>query len=94
MTDWLAFGRQVAGDLDAVLAEHPTRLEREPVVGAGEGGDDTTAIDAAAERAAVARLEELARGRRRVHARFGGVGRAFLRGGRLRASSSTPSTGA
>ena len=62
MTDWLAFGRQVAGDLDAVLAEHPTRLEREPVVGAGEGGDDTTAIDAAAERAAVARLEELAAG--------------------------------
>ena len=60
MTDWLAFGRRVAGDLDAVLAEHPTRLEREPVVGAGEGGDDTTAIDAAAERAVVARLEELA----------------------------------
>jgi myo-inositol-1(or 4)-monophosphatase len=60
MTDWLAFGRQVAGDLEAVLAEHPTRLEREPVVGAGEGGDDTTAIDAAAERAVVVGLEELA----------------------------------
>jgi myo-inositol-1(or 4)-monophosphatase len=34
-----------------VLAELPTRAEREPVVGAGEGGDDTTAIDAAAEAA-------------------------------------------
>ena len=60
MTDWLAFSRQIAADLDVVLAEHPTRLEREPVVGAGEGGDETTAIDAAAERAVVARLEELA----------------------------------
>ena len=60
MTDWLAFARQITADLDVVLAEHPTRLEREPVVGAGEGGDETTAIDAAAERAVVARLEELA----------------------------------
>jgi myo-inositol-1(or 4)-monophosphatase len=34
-----------------VLEELPTRGEREPVVGAGEGGDDTTAIDAAAEAA-------------------------------------------
>ncbi len=32
-----------------VLTELPGRAEREPVVGAGEGGDDTTAIDAAAE---------------------------------------------
>jgi myo-inositol-1(or 4)-monophosphatase len=62
MTDWLAFSRQVTADLDAVLAEHPTRLEREPVVGSGEGGDETTQIDAAAERAVVARLEELAAG--------------------------------
>ncbi len=44
-----------------MLVELPTRDEREPVVGAGEGGDDTTAIDAAAERAIVARLEELGR---------------------------------
>jgi myo-inositol-1(or 4)-monophosphatase len=28
----------------------PTRAEREPKVGEGEGGDDTTAVDAAAER--------------------------------------------
>jgi myo-inositol-1(or 4)-monophosphatase len=34
-----------------VLDELPGRAEREPVVGAGEGGDETTAIDAAAERA-------------------------------------------
>ena len=34
-----------------MLAELPTRAEREPVVGAGEGGDDTTAVDAAAEAA-------------------------------------------
>ena len=62
MTDWLALSRQIASDLDAVMAEHPTRLEREPVVGAGEGGDETTAIDEAAEHAVVARLEELAAG--------------------------------
>jgi len=40
-----------------VLAELPTRVEREPVVGAGQGGDDTVAIDAAAEAAIVRRLE-------------------------------------
>ena len=34
-----------------MLAALPGRAEREPVVGAGEGGDDTTAVDAAAERA-------------------------------------------
>ena len=33
----------------AVLEELPTRAEREPVVGTGEGGDETTAIDQAAE---------------------------------------------
>ena len=37
----------------------PGRETREPVVGAGLGGDETTAIDEAAERAVVARLEEL-----------------------------------
>jgi myo-inositol-1(or 4)-monophosphatase len=39
-----------------VLAELPTRADREPVVGAGMGGDETTAIDAAAERAVLARF--------------------------------------
>jgi myo-inositol-1(or 4)-monophosphatase len=40
-----------------VLAELPGRAEREPVVGAGEGGDETTAVDAAAERAILAHFE-------------------------------------
>ncbi len=57
--DWLAFARGCAADVDAALRRLPTRVEREPVLGAGEGGDDTTAIDAAAEEAVVARLEEL-----------------------------------
>jgi myo-inositol-1(or 4)-monophosphatase len=43
--------------VEAVLAELPTRDERERVVGSGEGGDETTAIDAAAERAVVSRLD-------------------------------------
>ena len=34
-----------------MLTELPGRLEREPVLRAGEGGDDTTAVDAAAEQA-------------------------------------------
>jgi len=59
MTDWLEVGRLIAADVGTLLEELPTRLEREPVVGAGEGGDETTAIDAAAERAAVSRLEAL-----------------------------------
>jgi myo-inositol-1(or 4)-monophosphatase len=39
-----------------VLRELPTRAEREPVVGAGEGGDETTAVDAAAEQAILERF--------------------------------------
>jgi myo-inositol-1(or 4)-monophosphatase len=42
-----------------VLDELPTRAEREPVLSQGEGGDDTTAIDAAAERVILARFEGL-----------------------------------
>jgi myo-inositol-1(or 4)-monophosphatase len=59
VTDWLAFSRDCVRDLEAVLSELPTRTEREPVLRAGEGGDDTTAIDGAAEQAVVARLEAL-----------------------------------
>ncbi|HEY0416361.1 MAG TPA: inositol monophosphatase family protein [Gaiellaceae bacterium] len=40
-----------------MLAELPGRAEREPVVAAGEGGDDTTAVDAAAERAILRHFE-------------------------------------
>ena len=59
MTDWLELARTCVGDLEAALAELPTRVEREPVLRPGEGGDDTTAVDAAAEAAVVRRLEEL-----------------------------------
>jgi myo-inositol-1(or 4)-monophosphatase len=58
--DWLQLCRDCVADIDLVLAELPTRLEREPVLRQGEGGDETTAIDAAAEDAVVARLEALA----------------------------------
>jgi myo-inositol-1(or 4)-monophosphatase len=46
-------------DVQRVLVELPTRVEREPVVAHGEGGDDTTAIDAAAEKVILARFEGL-----------------------------------
>lgn len=59
MIDWLALCRACVADIEAVLLELPTRAEREPVLRAGEGGDDTTAIDAACEEIVVRRLEEL-----------------------------------
>jgi myo-inositol-1(or 4)-monophosphatase len=43
-----------------VLERLPPRAEREPVVGAGLGGDETTAIDQAAEEAILARVRESA----------------------------------
>jgi myo-inositol-1(or 4)-monophosphatase len=58
-TDWLAVCRESVQDVRAVLAELPTRADREPVVGAGLGGDETTAIDAAAERVVLARFQEV-----------------------------------
>ena len=59
MTPWLELCRAAVGDLRDVLASMPTRNEREPVVGDGVGGDETTAIDAAAEAAIVTRLAAL-----------------------------------
>jgi myo-inositol-1(or 4)-monophosphatase len=56
---WLAFCREAVEDVRRVLDELPTRDDREPVVGDGVGGDETTAIDAAAESAIVQRLERL-----------------------------------
>jgi myo-inositol-1(or 4)-monophosphatase len=53
---WLELCRGARDDVAAVLAGLPGRGEREPVVGRGEGGDDTTAVDAAAERAVLARF--------------------------------------
>ena len=57
MTSWLDTCRLCVSDIQAVLERLPTRHEREPVLRMGEGGDETTAIDQAAEDAAVARLE-------------------------------------
>jgi myo-inositol-1(or 4)-monophosphatase len=62
VTPWLDVCRDAVGDIRAVLVELPTRAEREPVLQVGEGGDETTAIDAAAETAVVHRLERLDRG--------------------------------
>ena len=58
MTDqWLSVCRAAVEDVRGVLVELPTRDEREPVVGDGEGGDETTAIDAAAEKVIIERLQ-------------------------------------
>jgi len=59
MTPWLETCRLCVADIRAVLEQLPTRAEREPVLRRGEGGDDTTAIDQAAEDAVVERLAVL-----------------------------------
>jgi myo-inositol-1(or 4)-monophosphatase len=59
MTSWLETCRACVGDIRAALERLPTRAEREPVLRLGEGGDETTAVDQAAEDAVVARLEAL-----------------------------------
>jgi myo-inositol-1(or 4)-monophosphatase len=56
---WLDICRAAMVDTVGVLLALPTRAEREPVVGAGLGGDDTTAIDAAVERAVIDRFDAL-----------------------------------
>jgi myo-inositol-1(or 4)-monophosphatase len=60
LTDWLELCRSAVADVDAVLERLPTRAEREPVVGEGLGGDETTAIDRAAEEAILARVRSAA----------------------------------
>jgi myo-inositol-1(or 4)-monophosphatase len=62
VTDWLAVSRQAKDAVTRALVDLPTRVEREPGIGQGEGGDETTAIDAAAEGAAVSVLERLHEG--------------------------------
>ena len=69
VTDWLATCRAAVADVQGVLVDLPTRVEREPVVGTGEGGDETTTVDAEVERVVIALLDEQAR---RLHARLGG----------------------
>ena len=59
MTDWLDICRASVADVQRVLVELPTRVEREPVLGQGLGGDDTTAIDKAAEDAILARFRPI-----------------------------------
>ena len=56
-TPWLELSRAAAADVKAVLAQMPTREERERVVGRGEGGDETVALDEAAEAATLAHFE-------------------------------------
>jgi myo-inositol-1(or 4)-monophosphatase len=58
VSPWLELCRAAVDDIRGVLDELPTRGEREPVLATGVGGDETTAIDDAAERAVVARLEQ------------------------------------
>ena len=62
MTDWLETCRRAAAAVSRALEELPTRLEREPRVGDGVGGDETTAVDAAAEAAVVRVLESVPTG--------------------------------
>jgi len=57
---WLELCRAAVADVRRVLEQLPTRAEREPVVGDGVGGDETTAIDAAAERVFIERLADVA----------------------------------
>jgi myo-inositol-1(or 4)-monophosphatase len=59
VTDWLEVCRASVADVQRVLVELPTRAEREPVVGQGLGGDETTAIDEAAEDAILARFRAI-----------------------------------
>ena len=90
MTPWLDVCRDAVGDIKAVLAELPTRVEREPVLAVGVGGDDTTAIDAAAETAVVPPARALDEGFTLVSEELGE--RTFNGGGPIRASSATRST--
>ena len=57
--DWLAVCREAGAAVARVLDELPTRFEREPEVGTGMGGDETTAIDAAAEAAVLDLLQRV-----------------------------------
>jgi myo-inositol-1(or 4)-monophosphatase len=59
VSDWLDVCRAAVEDVRGVLADLPTRAEREPVVGDGVGGDETTAIDAAAEHVILERLRAI-----------------------------------
>jgi myo-inositol-1(or 4)-monophosphatase len=55
--EWLDICRAAAGDVASVLEELDGRDVRERVVGNGVGGDETTAVDQAAESVVIARLD-------------------------------------
>jgi myo-inositol-1(or 4)-monophosphatase len=59
VTPWLELCRAATADIRGALEALPTRVEREASRGLGEGGDETTAIDEAAESLVVARLQTL-----------------------------------
>ncbi|MGI8421921.1 MAG: inositol monophosphatase family protein [Gaiellaceae bacterium] len=59
MSDWLERCRAAARDVEGVLAELPLRADSEPVVGTGEGGDETTTIDARAEEVVLRHFEDV-----------------------------------
>ncbi len=59
MTDWIAVCRGAVGEVQRVLEELPTRVEREPVARRGASGDDTTAVDQAAEDAILSCFRDL-----------------------------------
>jgi myo-inositol-1(or 4)-monophosphatase len=59
VTDWLEECRGAVDDLREVFHGLPARADREAILRTGVGGDDTTAIDDAAERKVVERLERL-----------------------------------
>ena len=56
LDEWLGRCREAVEDVKGVLGALPDRAAREPVVGTGLGGDETTAIDDAAERVIVERF--------------------------------------
>jgi len=60
--EWLLVCRDASAAVARAVQELPTRDDRESHVGWGEGGDETTAVDAAAEQAVIRRLEEVAAG--------------------------------
>jgi myo-inositol-1(or 4)-monophosphatase len=82
MTPWLETCRTCVADIRDVLVRLPGRAEREPVLRLGEGGDDTTAIDQAAEDAVVGRLAALGEDFVLVSEELGT--RSFGAGGRVR----------
>lgn len=57
--DWLGSCRRIAGELRAMLERYPTPEERSVELGRGAGGDLTLRVDAEAERAIFAELEQL-----------------------------------